>query len=385
MKKLAIVITHPIQYYIPWIVELGKRHTRVKVFFTWEQSQAGKVYDPGFGREIEWDLPLLEGYDFQFVKNISPKPGTHHFWGLVNPSLNSDIEKWSPDALLVLGWSFYSHLRCLTYFSKKIPVLFRGDSVLIHQPPGLRKFFRKRFLTWLYRHVDHVLYVGTNNKSYFLEHGIREEQLHFSPHAIDVARFAQPDMVYRNQAQAWKRRLPIPEHFLTVLSAGKMTEVKNPAFTIELARACESLPVAFVLVGNGPLRASLERSAAQLTNVHFIDFQNQLMMPVVYRMGDVYILPSLSETWGLGVNEAMASGIPVMVSDHVGCAPDLIFENRSGMSFALTDIQKCVVFLKKMIEEENALPELSQAANAVIQFFTFTDIVHSVENVMQEI
>ena len=111
-KRLAIVTTHPIQYYAPLFKMLHKRGLiNIKVFYTWSQSQQGAKYDPGFGKSIEWDIPLLEGYDYTFVNNISSKPGTHHFSGIINPSLNAEIEQWNPNAILIIGWSFKSHLR----------------------------------------------------------------------------------------------------------------------------------------------------------------------------------------------------------------------------------------------------------------------------------
>src|ERR1700722_3761487 len=100
MKKLAIVTTHPIQYYAPWFKLLAKSKIVLpKVFYTWGQSQQGTNYDPGFGKKVEWDIPLLEGYDHSFVENIAAKPGSHHFNGIVNPGLINEINKWQPDAI----------------------------------------------------------------------------------------------------------------------------------------------------------------------------------------------------------------------------------------------------------------------------------------------
>ncbi len=137
--KLAIVTTHPIQYYAPLFKMLHERGVvQIKVFYTWSQSQQGSKFDPGFGKNIEWDIPLLAGYNYTFVDNISSRPGTHHFKGIVNPTLNDEIEQWKPDVLLVMGWSFHSHLKSIRYFYKKIPVLFRGDSTLLAEKWGAK-------------------------------------------------------------------------------------------------------------------------------------------------------------------------------------------------------------------------------------------------------
>ncbi|HVG42526.1 MAG TPA: hypothetical protein VM888_13005, partial [Chitinophagaceae bacterium] len=160
MKKIAIVSTHPIQYNAPWFKLLAEKESyTVKVFYTWSQTQVGPKFDPDFGKVIEWDIPLLEGYDYEFVENISKAPGSHHFNGICNPSLNQKIEKWKPDAILVIGWSFKSHLSCLRYFKGKVPILFRGDSTLLNEKPGLKKIARRLFLRYVYSFVDFALYV----------------------------------------------------------------------------------------------------------------------------------------------------------------------------------------------------------------------------------
>ena len=382
IKKLAVVTTHPIQYHVPWLIRLAEKNIKIKVFYTWEQSALGSVYDPGFGQHIRWDIPLLEGYDYEFVENTARRPGIDHFRGIVNPALIGKIEAWAPDGLLVIGWNYHSHLRCMRYFHGRVPVYFRGDSVLLHETLGWRKLFRRLFLTWVYKHVDYALYVGSNSKSYFLRHGLKPPQLVFSPQAIDIDRFAEPEALYSRQAQERKDMLGIPAHHLTVLYAGKMTRVKNPSFMLDLAEACEDLPVSFVLVGDGHLKEGLMKRAAAKSNVHFMSFQNQTIMPAVYRMGDIFIMPSLSETWGMGINEAMACGKPVIASEMVGCAADLVLENKTGIVFQLGDLDKCVQHLRLVNGNRHLLVEMGANARVRVQFFSFSHIVDSVVQVM---
>jgi glycosyltransferase involved in cell wall biosynthesis len=382
MKKLAIVTTHPVQYNVPWIVRLAQKDIQIKVFYTYEQAGNGAVYDSGFGKDIKWDIPLLDGYDYEFVPNKARKPGLVRFMGIVNPSLIKKIEAYDPDQLLVIGWNYHSHLQVMRHFHRRIPIYFRGDSVLLHEKTLWRKMARRLFLTWVYRHIDFVFYVGANNKSYFQRHGVRDHQLIFSPQAIDIDRFSEPDRIYKDQAHQWKQRLGIPAGNLTVLFAGKMIKVKNPTFLIELAEATKHLPISFVMVGDGILLDDVKRQAAGNPNILFVDFQNQTVMPSVYRIGDVYIMPSFSETWGMGINEAMACGVPVMASDRVGCAVDLVLENKTGMTFRLDEIGKCVDFLQHLLDNPEHLAEMGNCASALIQFFSFAQIVDSVSRTM---
>ena len=115
--KLAIVTTHPIQYNAPWFKLLAQHpDVDVKVFYTWEQTLQSAKHDPDFGRVIEWDIPLLDGYEYTFVKNIAASPGSSHFKGIDNPTLNDEIKAWGAESVLVFGWAFKSHLACMKYF-----------------------------------------------------------------------------------------------------------------------------------------------------------------------------------------------------------------------------------------------------------------------------
>src|SRR4051794_15532166 len=128
LKKVAIITTHPVQYNAPLFHCLATRGNILpKVFYTWGVQAKGKVFDPGFGQNREWDIPLLDGYDYEFMTNAARIPGSHHFNGIINPDLIDKIEAYHPSAILVFGWAYQSHLKAMRYFSRKIPVLFRGD------------------------------------------------------------------------------------------------------------------------------------------------------------------------------------------------------------------------------------------------------------------
>ncbi len=158
MRKLAIITSHPIQYNAPLFELLTKRNKiAVKVFYTWGESVLKDKYDPGIGKVIEWDIPLLKGYDYEFLENISTDKGSHHFSGIINPTAIQQINAYQPDSILVYGWAFKSHLNILRYYKGKIPVLFRGDSTLLDKTGILASVKRTLFLRWIYRYVDFAL------------------------------------------------------------------------------------------------------------------------------------------------------------------------------------------------------------------------------------
>jgi glycosyltransferase involved in cell wall biosynthesis len=353
-KRLAIITSHPIQYNAPLFRLMNQSDVNytIKVFYTWGQSEE-KVFDREFGISVKWDVPLLDGYEYTFVKNTSTAPGSHHFNGIVNPTLNKEIEAWKPDAILVFGWSFHSHLRVMRHFYKKVPVLFRGDSTLIDEPTGfsIKKMVRRIFLTWVYRHVDVALYVGSANKKYYLKHGLTSSQLLFAPHAVDNDRFSNDQAHYSQKAQDWRNNLGIGENEVVFLFAAKFSEKKDPELLIKAFIALNKPGTWLILVGNGELESGLKEKYGSNASIHFIDFKNQSEMPVVYRLGDVFVLPSKGpgETWGLAINEAMACGRAVIGSDKCGCSYNLVVNDKNGYIFESGNIDSLMDCLNKVM------------------------------------
>lgn len=356
----------------------------MKIFYTWGTTALEKKFDPGFGKIISWDIPLLEGYDYVFEKNIATSPGSHHFKGVNNPELTNHIEEWNANAILVYGWSFKSHLQCLRYFHKRMPVFFRGDSTLLNENKGPKKWARTFFLKWVYRHVDKAFYVGTQNKLYLKKNGLQEYQLIFAPHAIDNTRFFDIDGEYTRKAIEWRSKLGIAEDELVFLLAGKLEAKKDPELLVKAFIAIQQPDTHLIMVGNGILEKELKEKYTSVNKLHFIDFQNQSQMPVIYRLGDVFVLPSAGpgETWGLGVNEAMACNRTVIVSDKVGCAVDLVEEGKNGYTFPAGNVTELVKKMQLLCANKQGLKTMGSASLEKIRNWNYTSVAIAIENEM---
>jgi glycosyltransferase involved in cell wall biosynthesis len=385
--RLAIVTSHPIQYYAPLFRLLAKEPgIELKVFYTWSQSQQGAKYDRDFGKMIDWDIPLLDGYVFEFVNNIAKDPGVHHYKGIINPDLNKKIEEWNPDFLLVVGWSFRSHFSAMRHFKERIPVLFKGDSTLLDEKPGVKRLLRRIFLKWVYSKVDYALYVGKNNHDYFYKHGLKENQLRFVPHAVDNNRFNGPDN-FESEARQWRRELGIREDDLVVLFAGKLESKKDPDFMLRLAKNLTDPRLKLIIVGNGKLEKELKKEGCGDERIIFMDFQNQQKMPLVYRLADIFVLPSTGpgETWGLAVNEAMACKIPAIVSAKCGCAPDLVEEDITGWVFepGKKGDLKINELVQRILDDRTILDSMGAQTWQKLQPFSYTMAIEKIKRVLQ--
>jgi glycosyltransferase involved in cell wall biosynthesis len=382
MKKLAIIISHPIQYYAPVFKLLTERkQIEVKVFYTNGEASL-ENFDPGFGKKIKWDIPLLDGYEFEFLENTSPHPGPHHFKGIVNPDAIERINEYNPDSILVYGWSYSSHLKVLRFFNKKKQVVFRGDSHLLYPQQLWRKIARKIVLKWVYSKVNKALYVGVANKAYYLNFGLSEEQLYFAPHATDNERFSNTGVDKANDIRA---SFGIKGNEILILFAGKMEKKKQPVLLLEAFKKVQQENVHLLFVGSGIFEKELKERVMEekIQRVHFTGFKNQTELPAYYHACDIFCLPSGPfETWGLSVNEAMATGKAVIVSNKVGCGPDLVKENVNGHIFIYNKAIDLLRVFKTICQSKARIMEMGKASFKIISQYTFLEQVKAIEHVI---
>ena len=371
-RRLAVVLSHPTQYYSPWFRWVKSHATlEFRVFYLWDFGVTMKR-DPHFGTEFAWDVDLLSGYDSEFVPNASRNPGAEHFMGFNNPTLGARLSAWQPDALLVFGYKWASHLRAIAWARLRgIPLLFRGDSHLLGR--GLPAPHARFALRVLYSQFSSFLYVGSANRDYFEAFGVPERKLFRAPHSVDGALFDRTAPGHADGARKLRSDLGLAPSTRVVLFAGKLVAAKQPR---ELLRSFLDLrpdDACIVFVGEGPEKEALHAMAAEAGRgpgspmVRFLPFANQSEMPARYLLADLFALPSRGtyETWGLAVNEAMQMGIPCLVSDRVGCQRDLVTPGETGWVFEAGDPGALARALSAAFSEIGSPGRLAEIRNAV--------------------
>lgn len=359
MKRLAIIVTHPIQYYVP-VFQLLAKNISLKVFYTGGEHGFNQ-FDKNFGRHVSWDIPLLNGYNFEFLKNNAFKAGSHHFFGVMNKDAITQIKKYRPSAIMIYGWAYLSHLKLLRYFYGKTTILFRGDSRISSRLPKAKSLLKQIVLQWVYRHVNTALYVGSENRAYFENYGLKDIQLVFAPHAVDNNRFQQNR---QQEAIALRTKLGILNDDIVVLFAGKLSAIKNPGILLKAFCQINPSKAHLIFVGSGELMQDLQDYAngqPVRSQVHFLSFQNQKQMPAIYQACDLFCMPTRypGETWGLAVNEAMAAGKAILTSNEVASATDLVSESN-GQIFKSENLQDLVAKLTIMLNNKGPLEIMGQ-------------------------
>ncbi|HVX09723.1 MAG TPA: glycosyltransferase family 4 protein [Pirellulales bacterium] len=342
--RLGILATHPIQYHAPWFRHLAQRFD-LEVFFAHQQDAAGQAA-AGFMVPFEWDVPLLEGYRYRWLRNVARRPSVGSFRGCDTPELSELIANGGFDAVLVCGWNKKCFLQALAACKKQgVPILVRGDSQLNSRRSYLKAAAKHVAYRWFLRRFDAHLFVGRRNHEYLVHYGVPKDRLYFCPHFVDNEFFAsRAAWAAGTGASARVRQeLGIPSDGFVFLFVGKLLERKRPADLINACLKAFPTPAGAgayaVFVGDGPLRESLNQHASIMSDrIRFAGFRNQSELPAYYQAADALVLPSdASETWGLVVNEAMACGRPCIVSDAAGCGPDLVDNADTGFDFPLGD------------------------------------------------
>lgn len=378
MIRLAVVVSHPIQYYSPWFRWLAT-HTplALKIFYLWDFGSS-PGHDPGFQQQLRWDVPLLDGYQSRFVPNKARDPGSHHWRGLHNPSLIAELRAWRPDAVLLIGYAYRSHLRllldpCLW----GTPILMRGDSHDLCPRRGLKAAAAGLIRRLLFQRFAAALPVGQANAAWFERNGIPRRRQHLAPHCVDNARFQAAAPEAELAARAWRRQLGIAPTAPVVLFAGKFETKKCPLQLLEAFASLGHPTARLVFVGAGHQETELRRRATALApgRVLFQGFQNQSAMPRTYALADLLVLASFGpgETWGLCVNEAMNLARPVLVSSHVGCGPDLVIPGQTGWIVPAADPACLSSALAEALADPEKLRAMGQAARRHIDRFSYAE------------
>jgi glycosyltransferase involved in cell wall biosynthesis len=366
MIRLAVFATHPIQYFVPLWRELSRRPgLEVTVFYFSDHSVRGGL-DRGFQMKLAWDVPLLTGYRHVFISRNADlsKPGSVDL-----PDARRILIEGNFNAVLLLGYT-HAFEREVARASRSldIKIVLRGDFSSHLRTAWWKLPLKRIYLKWFYELVDVFGYAGESGRRHLAENGVSESRMVYIPWAVDTTLFeAQKRRFSRSRA---RRRLGYREKDVVALFCGKLDHVKQPLLFLDaLARLPE---VKGLIVGSGPLMATCAQrvSTGLGDRVLLRGFVNQSELGLHYRASDFLVLPSISETWGLVVNEAMQFGLPAIVSDGVGCRLDLVKPGRTGYVFPVGNADALVKAIGLLVRDRPGMRQMGRAAASWIRPFT---------------
>ncbi len=337
---LVVIETHPVQYHAPVYRILQTTYGVPTTAVYGSDFSVVGYKDREFGAELAWDTDLLSGYDQVFLSRVS-QGGANNFEEVSTRGLDAVLRKLAPKAVLIVGYSpRFNQLAFYEAWRAGRPILFRAETT-DHTRTGhpIKELIRDAFLRRCYRHSARLLYIGQNSYRHYKRLNCPDEKLVFSPYCVDTTPFKTDEDSREVMRPVTRRNLSIDEDQIVLLFSGKLSYRKGPDLILQ---AVKQLPpdvrrkINVVFLGSGQLKDELEKLAQETpqVKVFFPGFQNQTQLSRFYHSADLLILPSReNETWGLVVNEALHHGLPCVVSKAVGCGPDIIEDNISGMTF----------------------------------------------------
>lgn len=378
--RLAYLVTHPIQYQAPLLRLISRQDDiDLTVFFLSDMSTR-PYHDVGFGRTIEWDVPLLEGYRHEFL----PALGGRDRITALRPysyGLGKRLAAGAFDALWIHGYSRPSSWAAIVAaYRHSVPVLIRDEAHEISAPRGRAKAFLKRnFFKMLSRYCFGFMAIGEMNKQYYLKNGIDRHKIFSMPYCVDNSWFAEKAKAAAPQREALRRKLGLEAGRPIILYASKLQRRKRPgdllsAFERLVAGRMTGRTPYLLFAGDGELKGELQDRAARSAageHVKFLGFQSQTELPGLFDLCDVFVLPSELEPWGLVVNEVMNAAKPVIVSDHVGCAPDLVVDGANGYKYPTGDVEALARVLMLTLKDPEVSRSMGQESFRIISSWGF--------------
>lgn len=378
-NRVAWISTHPIQYQIPLYKKLSQCEEIDFTVIYYNDFTARSFKDEEFGIKIKWDTSMLEGYKYIILKNLNNHINKISFWSPIIWGVFSLITKKQFDTIVIQGWNHYANFLIILYAKLSgIVVILRCEATdHFENSTGLRKLIKEWVLRIVLKNVDKFLAIGSHNKNFYLKRRVDSAKIFWAPYCVDENFFeSHSDALSLSEL---KQELHIDCGSPTILYASKFTKRKRAE---DLLNAYNKLKdpkpnLLFVGVGEEELRLRELSLKMCLNKVKFLGFKNQNELVDLYAISDIFVLPSVNETWGLVINEAMNSGCAIVASDKVGAAADLIKPKINGYIFKSKDIPELICAIEFCLRDNNYI-KMGQESSKLIKSFSIDSCAEGV-------
>lgn len=362
-NKIAIFFNHFGPYHVARLEALGAM-AKIKGFEVWGLET--------FCQESSYPWKIMnKGHNFSWIRLFpNEKYGDKNIVSLMKAGL-SCLRKLSPDVVVTAGYSEPIMWAGLIWAKwRRVPVVVMGDSKYDDFPRPTQKEKLKRKLV---SRFDSALVAGSPQISYFSSLGIPLTRIFTGYDVVDNEHFRKGAAKARQQQITLQKSLGLPEHYF--LAVSRFIPKKNLSRLLRAYHCYQTLakhdPWGLVICGAGPLESALREQARDIPGIQFHGFQQVDILPVYYGLAGCFVVPSShDEPWGLVVNEAMASGLPVLVSKKCGCVQDLVQEGVNGFIFNPLDTEELAQLMVKMSSGELDLEAMGQASQQIISRWT---------------
>lgn len=378
-RKLLVLQTHPIQYYAPIYRALAQRdRIEVKVIYLTDAG-AKAHHDPGFGQQISWDIPLLEGYEYHILQPDTEI--THrNFWQRHDSNLVRVLAEERPDWILLYGYASRMNWSALTWARRyKICVAYTSDTNIRLMRRGWRGLAKQFFIRWYFKQIDTFLSPSEANRDYLLALGAQTSKIRWCPFAIEFKRF--------------KADSPLNTiNHIDFIWVGKMIAVKRP---MDFVNAIAELlhrghqQVSARMIGSGPMFNHVLNGAETISTkktISFSGFVNQLALPAELHRGRIFVFTSEGDQYGLATTEASACSLALIVADINGCVGTTASAqpNVNTLIYPAGDIQALADCMETLLTNPERLKSMQEASIAIAAEHDVSRAAAIIESVILE-
>jgi glycosyltransferase involved in cell wall biosynthesis len=389
--KLAILTSHPIQYQAPLFRKLAQHpEIDLMVYFCSDYGVTEKI-DPGFGVAFKWDIPLLDGYKYKFLKNHFFNPSGERLWLSINPGIIKELWKEQYDAILIHGYvSITNWLAFFGAWLTRTPIIFRGETILRVNQSRWQKTIKRIILPLLFRKIKAFLPIGSRSKEFYQHYGVSEKQMFLTPYSVDNDYFFEQSERWYTEKTKIMEEIGALDKIPIILYVGKIYGAKGEG-PLHLLKAFEKTQKHFesvlIYIGDGKEKVILEAYVQKkgIKNVYFLGFKNQSELPKYYSIADIFVLPSLSETWGLAINEAMCFALPIITTDAVAASVDLVRHGENGFIYSFGDVDSLTLYLVELIPNPEKRQNMGKISLEIISNWSYDACVEGILKALEHL
>ena len=311
---------------------------RVEFTAIFSSSAGIRAGDLGYGRPVSFDVDALEGFESVFLRHADRTEPDGSFMSLLDFDMTPVLLRRRFDVLWLHGYYSATHLlAAATQIARRGRLLIREEQTLLNERPRWKTALKKPVLRLLFA-GSYGLFIGTRNLTWFRHHGMPDERLFRVPFCVDNQFFRAEAERLAPIRSLLRAEFGIPaDAGPVILTAARLVPKKQPLVLLDAFRRVRlKHRCTLLIVGSGPCEDEMRGFVRlhDIPDVVFAGFLNQSAISRAYAAADVFALASgWHETWGLVVNEAMNFNLPIVVSDKVGCAADLVCHAANGYVF----------------------------------------------------
>lgn len=377
-ERVVYIYEEPDPYRIPFFERVSRRDDIEQTVFYCGEAGKNRGGEIDLG-DTESFSHILPGFRIR-LPFLTPLK--------VNPSIDIRLSNGGFDRVILGGFyhptMLYSILWCRIH---GVPYIINCESHFLNRRGWFKSLLKKVFYPFIVKNASAYLATGKFSSEYLIYYGADFKNIFYFPNTPDIEFFSENSKLSGDEKKKFKEDLGVSGRYV-IIFVGRMVEEKGVDTLIEAFRMVREKfsDVSLVLIGEGPLKEKYQDyvSSRKIPDVHFTGFVQNRELPRYYGMADIFVLPSRMEPWGVSVNEAMASGLPVILSDKVGSRGSLLKGGENGFMFKSEDYKELAKKIEKLLHNPEMMREMGKNSRSIVKKYDYSYCEQNLEWALRE-